>query len=55
MEIERIAEIEQATGVNRKEVLRLGVSVLFLAGIRASGGDAVFHDPRHDAALVWQK
>ena len=33
MEIERIAEIEQATGVNRKEVLRLGVSVLFLAGI----------------------
>jgi hypothetical protein len=33
MDIERIAEIEQATGVNRKEVLRLGVSILFLAGI----------------------
>jgi len=33
MEIERIAEIEQAIGVNRKEVLRLGLSILFLAGI----------------------
>ena len=29
MDIEKIAEIEQAIGVNRKEVLRLGVSVLF--------------------------
>ena len=33
MEIERIHEIEQAIGVNRAEVLRLGVSILFLAGI----------------------
>jgi PiT family inorganic phosphate transporter len=33
MEIERIHEIEQAIGVNRSEVLRLGVSILFLAGI----------------------
>jgi len=32
MEIERIHEIEQAIGVNRSEVLRLGVSILFLAG-----------------------
>ena len=29
MEIERIHEIEQAIGVNRSEVLRLGVSMLF--------------------------
>jgi len=33
MEIERIHEIEQAIGVNRSEVLRLGVSILFLAAI----------------------
>jgi len=33
MELERIHEIEQAIGVNRKEVLRLGLSVLFIAGI----------------------
>ena len=33
MDIERIHEIDQAMGVNRKEVLRLGVSILFLAGI----------------------
>jgi len=33
MEIEKIHEIERAIGVNRTEVLRLGVSILFLAGI----------------------
>ena len=33
MEIEKIHEIEQAIGVNRTEVLRLGISILFLAGI----------------------
>jgi PiT family inorganic phosphate transporter len=33
MELERIQEIERATGVNRKEVMRLGVAILFLAGI----------------------
>jgi len=33
MDIERIHEIEQAIGVNRKEVLRLGISILFLVGI----------------------
>lgn len=33
MELERIQEIEQAIGVNRKEVLRLGISILFLVGI----------------------
>ncbi len=33
MEIERIHEIEQAIGINRSEVLRLGLSILFLAGI----------------------
>ena len=33
MDIERIADIEQATWVNREEVLRLGVSILFMAGI----------------------
>jgi PiT family inorganic phosphate transporter len=33
MEIERIQEIEQAIGVNRTEVLRLGISILFLVGI----------------------
>ncbi len=33
MELERIHEIEQAIGVNRKEILRLGLSVLFIVGI----------------------
>ena len=33
MELERIQELEQAIGVNRKEVLRLGISVLFIVGI----------------------
>lgn len=33
MELERVHEIEQAIGVNRKEVLRLGLSVLFIVGI----------------------
>ena len=31
MNLERIVETKQATGVNRMEVLRLGVSILFLA------------------------
>lgn len=33
MELERIQEIEAATWVNRQEVLRLGVSILFIVGI----------------------
>ena len=33
MELERISQIEAATWVNRQEILRLGVSVLFLVGI----------------------
>ena len=33
MELERVHEIEQAIGVNRKEILRLGLSVLFIVGI----------------------
>jgi PiT family inorganic phosphate transporter len=33
MELEKIHEIEQAIGVNRKEVLRLGISILFIVGI----------------------
>ena len=33
MELERIQEIEQAIGVYRREVLRLGVAILFLVGI----------------------
>jgi PiT family inorganic phosphate transporter len=33
MELERINKIEEATGVNRKEVLRLGVAILFILGI----------------------
>ena len=33
MELERIHELEQAIGVNRKEVLRLGISILFIVGI----------------------
>jgi len=33
MEIEKIHAIGETIGVNRSEVLRLGVSILFLAGI----------------------
>ena len=33
MELEKIQEIEQAINVNRKEVLRLGISMLFIVGI----------------------
>jgi len=33
MELEKISQIEAATWVNRQEILRLGVSVLFLVGI----------------------
>jgi PiT family inorganic phosphate transporter len=33
MELEKIHEIEQAIGVNREEVLRLGISILFIVGI----------------------
>ena len=33
MELERIEEIETAIGVNRREVLRLGIAILFLVGI----------------------
>ncbi len=33
MELEKIAAIEQAAGLNRKELFRLGVAVLFLVGI----------------------
>jgi PiT family inorganic phosphate transporter len=33
MELERIHEIEAATWVNREEVLRLGISILFIVGI----------------------
>jgi PiT family inorganic phosphate transporter len=33
MELERIQRIEAATWVNRQEILRLGVSVLFIVGI----------------------
>jgi PiT family inorganic phosphate transporter len=33
MELERIHQIEQAIGVNRTEVLRLGISMLFIVGI----------------------
>jgi PiT family inorganic phosphate transporter len=33
MELERIQELEQAIGVNRKEILRLGLSILFIVGI----------------------
>jgi PiT family inorganic phosphate transporter len=33
MELEKIHEIEQAINVNRKEVLRLGISMLFIVGI----------------------
>ncbi len=33
MELERISQIEAATWVNREEVLRLGVSILFIVGI----------------------
>ncbi|MCP4335103.1 MAG: inorganic phosphate transporter [Gammaproteobacteria bacterium] len=33
MELEKISQIEAATWVNRQEILRLGVSILFLVGI----------------------
>jgi PiT family inorganic phosphate transporter len=33
MELEKLNKIEQATWVNRSEVLRLGVAILFIAGI----------------------
>jgi PiT family inorganic phosphate transporter len=33
MELEKIHQIEQAIGVNRSEVLRLGISILFIVGI----------------------
>ena len=33
MELEKFSRIEAATWVNREEILRLGVSVLFLVGI----------------------
>jgi hypothetical protein len=33
MELEKISQIEVATWVNRQEVLRLGVSILFIVGI----------------------
>ena len=33
MELEKINEIERAIGVNREEVLRLGLSILFIVGI----------------------
>jgi PiT family inorganic phosphate transporter len=33
MELEKIAEIEHATWANRKELLRLGIAVLFIVGI----------------------
>jgi len=33
MELEKIHQIEQAIGVNRTEVLRLGISILFIVGI----------------------
>jgi PiT family inorganic phosphate transporter len=33
MDLERIHEIEQAIRVNREEVLRLGISILFIVGI----------------------
>ena len=33
MELEKIRDIEEATWVNRKEIFRLGVAVLFIVGI----------------------
>ena len=33
MELEKIHEIEEATWVNRKEVFRLGIAILFIVGI----------------------
>jgi PiT family inorganic phosphate transporter len=33
MELEKLHKIEQATWVNRQEILRLGVSILFIVGI----------------------
>lgn len=33
MELEKIHQIEEATGVNRKEIFRLGVAIMFIVGI----------------------
>jgi PiT family inorganic phosphate transporter len=33
MELEKIRDIEEATWVNRKEIFRLGMAVLFIVGI----------------------
>ena len=33
MELEKIRHIEEATWVNRKEIFRLGVAILFIVGI----------------------
>jgi len=33
MELEKIHQIEQATGVNRKEIFRLGMAIMFIVGI----------------------
>ncbi|NOQ69918.1 MAG: inorganic phosphate transporter, partial [Gammaproteobacteria bacterium] len=33
MELEKLHKIEQATWVNRQEILRLGISILFIVGI----------------------
>jgi PiT family inorganic phosphate transporter len=33
MELEKFNQIEQATWINRQEILRLGISILFIAGI----------------------
>ncbi len=46
MELEKIAEIEHATWANRKELLRLGVAMLFIVGIMmfvGSQGSGVSH------------
>lgn len=46
MELEKIAEIEHATWANRKELLRLGVAMLFIVGIMlfvGSRGSGISH------------
>ncbi len=46
MELEKIAEIEHATWANRKELLRLGIAMLFIVGIMlfvGSRGSGVSH------------
>ncbi len=46
MELEKIAEIEHATWANRKELLRLGIAMLFIVGIMlfvGSKGAGVSH------------